>query len=167
MNGSEVVMKKIERIIEFIEYAIASMFVLLMVVSITMEVFFRYFLNMPLSWCEELARFSTIWMSFIGTAIAYRHRDLVTMFIIDQFVSKPVACICNIVASLSAIGFFGILIYGEVQLQEIASASSSLALGIPMNLWSFVIFFSGGSMVLSAIRHTVSDIKELTALRDA
>jgi TRAP-type transport system small permease protein len=132
-----------------------------MVGSISLEVVFRYFINMPLSWCEELARFATIWMSFIGTAIAYRHRDLVMMTVIDKIAGERLRILCNLMASVLALLFFGVLIYGEIELQEIASASKSLALGIPMNVWSVVILFSGASMVFSAIRHISSDLQKL------
>lgn len=152
---------KFEKLLELCEYTIASIFVLVMVISITLEVVFRYFLNMPLSWCEELARFSTIWMSFIGTAIAYRHRDLVIMNIIDKIASRGVQILCNMLASLLSLLFFAVLLYGEIELQKVASASRSLALGIPMNLWSLVIVFSGLSMIFSAFRHTASDLQAL------
>ncbi len=157
-------MAQFDKVLEFFEYLIASIFVLIMVVSISIEVLFRYFFNMPLSWCEELARFAMIWMSFIGTAIAYRHRDLVTMNIIDRIVSRRVSIVCNILASVLALSFFGILLYGEIQLQIIASASKSLALGIPMNIWSLVIVFATVSMIISAVKHTISDIKELLSV---
>ncbi len=157
-------MNAFERILEIVEYTVASLFVLTMVVSISLEVVFRYFLNMPLSWCEELARFATIWMSFIGTAITYRHRDLVMMDVIDKVVSKRIGILCNLLATVMALGFFAVLIYGEIQLQSIAAASRSLALGIPMNVWSMVILFSGFSMIISAVRHTVTDVRALIAL---
>lgn len=160
-------MNTFDKVIEFIEYSIASIAVITMVVSITLEVIFRYFLNLPLSWCEELARFATIWMSFIGTAITYRHRDLVMMDVIDKICSEQVSIFLNLFATMISIAFFVVLIYGEIELQFLASASKSLALGIPMNVWSMVILFSGVSMLISAFKHTRQDIKTLIALRQA
>lgn len=39
-----------------------------MTALILLQVFFRYVLNSPLVWAEELARLNMIWMAFLGAA---------------------------------------------------------------------------------------------------
>lgn len=43
-----------------------------MTVIILLQVFYRYVLNAPLSWTEEVARFMMVWMTFLIAPIAYR-----------------------------------------------------------------------------------------------
>ncbi|MEJ2134846.1 MAG: TRAP transporter small permease subunit [Desulfofustis sp.] len=43
---------------------------LVMVISILLQVFFRYVMNAPLYWSEEIARYAFVWLVFIGAAIA-------------------------------------------------------------------------------------------------
>ena len=45
-----------------------------MCVLIFGQVFFRYALDMPLSWTEELSRHLMIWSAFLGAAVAFRRR---------------------------------------------------------------------------------------------
>ena len=46
--------------------------VILLTVTVFSQVFFRYALQIPLAWSEELAMFLFQWLSFIGAAIAVR-----------------------------------------------------------------------------------------------
>lgn len=43
-----------------------------MTVSILLQVFFRYGLNDPLAWSEELAIYGMIWMAFLAGPVAWR-----------------------------------------------------------------------------------------------
>jgi TRAP-type C4-dicarboxylate transport system permease small subunit len=60
-------------------------FISIMFVSVCLQVFFRYVLEKPLSWSEELARFAFVWLSFIGAAMALGKR---LHFGIDYLVNK-------------------------------------------------------------------------------
>ena len=65
-------MKKFENILNKLEEYMAGLLVLLMTVLIFIQVFFRYILNSPLSWSEELARLCLVWLGFMGSVIALR-----------------------------------------------------------------------------------------------
>lgn len=43
-----------------------------MTVAISLQVFFRYALDAPLSWSEEVARYFFIWLSLLGASMAVR-----------------------------------------------------------------------------------------------
>ncbi|MBW1961194.1 MAG: TRAP transporter small permease [Deltaproteobacteria bacterium] len=60
-------------------------FISIMFISVLLQVFFRYVLEKPLSWSEELARFAFVWLSFIGAAMAFGKR---LHFGIDYLVNK-------------------------------------------------------------------------------
>ena len=48
--------------------------VAIMAILVIAQVIFRYVLNDPLDWSEELARFSFIYLAFIGIGAAYGRR---------------------------------------------------------------------------------------------
>jgi TRAP-type C4-dicarboxylate transport system permease small subunit len=50
-------------------YNAGSSILLIMFLSTIVQVFFRYVLNNPLPWPEEIARYCFIWITFIGLAI--------------------------------------------------------------------------------------------------
>jgi TRAP-type C4-dicarboxylate transport system permease small subunit len=42
---------------------------------VTLQVFSRYVLNIPLSWPEEVARYCLVWLTFMGASAAVRAND--------------------------------------------------------------------------------------------
>ena len=55
-----------------IEMLIFVIFLGIVIVG-TMQVCNRFFLNLSLSWSEELQRYGQIWIVFLGIPVAYRH----------------------------------------------------------------------------------------------
>jgi TRAP-type C4-dicarboxylate transport system permease small subunit len=51
-----------------------AMLILGMTAVIFISVFFRYALNAPLSWSEEIARLMVVWMCFVGCYMALRDK---------------------------------------------------------------------------------------------
>lgn len=51
----------------------------LMVLSILLQVFFRYVLGNPLAWSEEAARFCMLWMTGLMAPLAYRRGGFVAI----------------------------------------------------------------------------------------
>lgn len=54
----------------------------LMFIVLLAQVFMRYFLNDPLTWSEECARFIFVWVSFVGISYAYRNGAHIRMEVI-------------------------------------------------------------------------------------
>ncbi len=60
-------------------------FMTLMVINISLGVFFRYVLNNSLSWTEELGRYFMIWAGFLGMSLALKEDLHVSvLFFIDK-----------------------------------------------------------------------------------
>ena len=62
--------KLIVRALDGFAYLLLVSATLVMVISILLQVFFRYVMNAPLYWSEEIARYAFVWLVFIGAAIA-------------------------------------------------------------------------------------------------
>ncbi len=60
------------------------LFILLIILAAT-QVLFRYVLQYPLPWTEELARFTLVWVTFLGAASVTRRK---LHLAVDFFVSK-------------------------------------------------------------------------------
>lgn len=58
----------------FVEYIIAILAAILSVV-VLLQVVFRYALNNPLHWTEEMARFLLIWIVLLGAAIGIKRKS--------------------------------------------------------------------------------------------
>ncbi|MDR1828338.1 MAG: TRAP transporter small permease [Methylobacteriaceae bacterium] len=61
----------------------------LLTVTVGIQVFARYVMNSPLSWGEQLAQFSFIWMTLLGAALATRTNDnLAVTALYERFTGK-------------------------------------------------------------------------------
>lgn len=96
-----------------LECALVCLFIVI-IVCVSLQVFFRYLLNDPLIWSEEVARLSFLWMVFLGLGIAERdHSHIAVDFFVDrmpQCVQKPLRLAVEVfgIAVLLTVGFFAI-----------------------------------------------------------
>jgi TRAP-type C4-dicarboxylate transport system permease small subunit len=72
----------------------------LMVLSILLQVFFRYVLGSPLAWSEEAARFCMLWMTGFMAPLAYRQGGFVAIDMLVQMLPRRVAEILSFVLLL-------------------------------------------------------------------
>jgi len=70
--------------------------ILLMVVVIIIQVFFRYVLNNALPWPDELARFLMLWMTGLIAPSAYRWGGFVSIDILERFLPKILSTLLTI-----------------------------------------------------------------------
>jgi TRAP-type C4-dicarboxylate transport system permease small subunit len=65
-------------LLQNVEEAVGTVFFLVMVLSVSIGVLFRYVFNHPLIWTEEIANFAFLWGVFMGAAAAAkRHTHIV------------------------------------------------------------------------------------------
>ena len=83
--------------------------ILLMVIVILLQVFFRYILNNALPWPDELARFFMLWMTALIAPSAYRWGGFVSIDMIIGFFSKLIG---NLISLLLLMLSLFILIIG-------------------------------------------------------
>lgn len=55
--------------------AVSIVLLLILVGLVSAQVFMRYILDAPLTWSEEAARITFIWVTFIGAGLAFQRRD--------------------------------------------------------------------------------------------
>lgn len=104
----------------------------LSVVSIFLQVVFRYVFHNPLVWSEEVARYSLIWMTMIGAAVATRQGQ---HLLIDSIVSRfSEASRQRIALALQAISvaFCLLMTWLSTEISQMAWKAISPATKIPM-----------------------------------
>ena len=101
-----------------------------MVVLIGSQVGFRYALNEPLAWTEEVARHLMIWSALLGAAVAYRRKGHLGMDILVMHLHKPWRRIVEMILQVLSIGFFGILVIHGIPLVDRTMRQFSSAIRI-------------------------------------
>ena len=74
--------------------------VVLMVVAILIQVFFRYILNNALPWPDEAARFCMLWMTGLMAPTAFRRGGFVAIDFINQYIPSIINVILSMVLLL-------------------------------------------------------------------
>ena len=63
--------------------ALMMALILFQAVLLILSVFFRYVLNSPIVWADELVRYSLVWMTFAGASLATRDNKHIVVDVID------------------------------------------------------------------------------------
>ena len=113
---------------------IAWISILLMVIVIIIQVFFRYVLNNALPWPDEVARFLMLWMTGLIAPSAYRWGGFVSIDMLQRFLPKILS---NILVFLILIISLTVLLIGfEMGLKHINAGwiFSSSSIKLPYSL---------------------------------
>lgn len=90
------------------------MVLILMVLVVVLQVIFRYFGN-PLSWPEEVARWTMIWVTFAGASYAFKNGGLIRVeFFVNKYFKPGAQKVINIIDMALLAVTFGYLLYSSV-----------------------------------------------------
>lgn len=134
--------------------------ILLVIVSVTiLQVFFRFVLDTPLTWSDELGRFLFIWMVFIGAAIVSFDDKHLTVEVIQERMSTKIKLISSIIIRTLAVAFLLITIFSSFDLVRVSHYLTSGALNIPFSYWRVAAPVGSALMVIFIIIRTILDIR--------
>ncbi|MCE5265556.1 MAG: TRAP transporter small permease [Deltaproteobacteria bacterium] len=114
------------------EYGIAIMMAA-MTIIITIQVFYRYALNDPLSWTEEIARYLMIWICFLGSAMALKYGEHISVSFIQERFAPRIRQVIGFCIGIAVLAFFilatweGIVITIQVSEQQAPATWISMA----------------------------------------
>ena len=140
--------------------AVAALVV--MILACFYQVFGRSVLNASPGWTEELSRFTFIWLSALGSAIALDRGAHASITLLSEHLpdipKRTLAMILQIVIAVISVL---LIIYGW-QLAKATMKTPSAALKIPMGYINIALSAAGLGMLLSSINSilTAYDKKE-------
>lgn len=112
----------------------AILFVLLLAMTaiVFIQVLFRYFINAPLFWTEEAARYIMIWIVYLGASVGIRRGSHIGFTYFVEKVSPKVSKWFTMVATLGLLAFcLNFTYYGTIiTLQNVNQLSSGLQIPI-------------------------------------
>ena len=99
-----------------------------------LQVLFRFLLNLPLSWTEELVRYCVISLIYISTIYSIRTRGVIRVEILDQMLKGKVKYGLNSFINLISAGVMFFMSYLCVDLVQnaISVNQRSAAMNIPV-----------------------------------
>jgi TRAP-type C4-dicarboxylate transport system permease small subunit len=146
----------------FLDGVNLSLFALLLILAVT-QVVFRYVLMIPLPWTEELARFTLVWVTFLGAASVTRRKLHLAVDILISKLAPEKARGLSISFDLLILIFLGTALWGAIIMME--EAMPIFAGSIP---WLSQMFLYLGAvvglslMVLYVLVQLCRDLYEIT-----
>ncbi|MCG7331849.1 TRAP transporter small permease [Salinicoccus roseus] len=138
---------------------ICSIFFIIIVVASISQVFFRFVLDSPLVWSDELSRFLLLWMVFLGASVvSYRGAHLGVDFLYD-YISEKLTVILKAVSIIVSLIFLIVLVISSLELLRVAGYTSSPALDIPMSYWRGSVVAGSILMILALIINVFYSVK--------
>jgi len=137
-------------LINQIEKAVSFGLVISTVIFVGLQVFFRYILNTPLSWSEELSRIMLVWLVFWGSAIATRRKKHLSISFFVDLLPEKIRIYIEIFNQLLLIIFLGIFSYTGCRVMLITKGIVTPALGISY-LWFYLIVPISGILMFLQI----------------
>lgn len=127
---------------------------------ICLQIFYRYVLEAPLTWSEEILRFLFVWLSFLGALILFRRGGHFRLdFLVHKIVVPRMARQILIVVDLIVLAFICLLTYQGAAHLKMAFFNRYVAVDLSMG-WSYLaIPVCCGLMIPFVISDLLKDIK--------
>ncbi len=123
-------------------FVVSLMFLLSILLSVS--VFYRYVLNDSIYWSGEVARYMLVYIVFLGSTMAHKHKAHIRIDMIFTYLSKKNEKNLEIVISLLFLLFWTVVLLGCIKLFPLFMMQTTATLQIP-----FAIPFS--ALPISAI----------------
>ena len=145
-------------------YALAGGSFVLMTLLTCWQVFTRYILGRPSSWSEELVSYLFAWMALFGASLVVGERGHMNIPLLVEKSTPNVRKGLSILAEMIAALFAGIiLVFGGVQITDLAMAQMTSALGVPVGLFYIVLPLSG---ILNIVYCILNIVQIMTAAEE-
>ncbi len=139
--------KKFNIFLKSFEYLSAATLAL-MTILISLQVLFRYVLNSPLAWTEELARYVFIWTTFIASFVAAVKGEHVAITMLGEKLKGLIRAELMFVANLVSSIFLFVVCYTSLAQWSKLSIQTSAALKIPISYVYLGIIIGTGFMAI-------------------
>jgi TRAP-type transport system small permease protein len=148
--------KYFRRLVDWVE-AWTVLLLVLMVLLVSLGVFYRYVLNSSLSWYDEFASFLLVWLTFYGAVVAsYRRRHIGFEVVVDRFIPST-RKIVELIAESCVLGFQAVLFYYGWQLMQKMGDETTVSLVSVKMRWIYsVLPITGGLMFVISLMRLVS-----------
>ena len=123
----------------------------------------RYLLNSPLIWAEEVSRYTMVWGTLIGVALAYRAMQHITINIVVEVLPRPAVIACKFLChGLSLVTAYVLWRGGYVLVTSLGfmqAPSSQIRMA-----WVFAAFPVGAVMLaIEILRRVAADVAAIRA----
>jgi TRAP-type C4-dicarboxylate transport system permease small subunit len=150
-------MKILEMVFNVIEQGFGVLFLLVMFASVLIQIFFRYVLQSPLTWTEEVARYSFIWTVLLGAAFAVRKKEHVVMDVLVKhfpiYLQRYISIALNVIIFISLLYLLPVSWKFFYFMKNVSAPTLKIS-------WGFLFFSAPLSIALMTIHTFIGFFKD-------
>ncbi len=136
-----------------------NLLLILMTLAVFAQVIFRFVLEQPLAWSEELSRYLMIWITFLGASLAIEKKahPMIEVFVgyLPEGIQRGVQVFTMLVSSV----FYSLLIYFGSQFAISSFTQLTPAMRLPIGYVYLIIPISGVLLLLGSFAQIEKIIK--------
>lgn len=148
-----------KRVIDRIEEIIVIFLLCVMTLILSLQVFCRFVLDLPLTWSEEAARYLFVWITFIGAGYGVKHHYHIEMEAVVRLFPKKSKVITQVITNSICIAAFSYIIPDSLKFVANQGQISSSAMGISMGLVFACIPIGVAILVVRLVIDTVHVVR--------
>jgi C4-dicarboxylate transporter, DctQ subunit len=104
-------------------------------INLIAGVFFRYVLNSPIFWADELSILLFAWLTFLGGCIAVKRYEMAAVTIVLDRLSQKAKIVLNLVIQLLVLLFSGIICYYSYIWVSSPSVATMISSTLRVDMW--------------------------------
>lgn len=147
------------RILVNLERVLASTLLVITLGLVLTQVISRYVFDAPLSWTEELARFSLIWLTFVSAGFVMARRLHVTVDLVAAKLNKRGAVVMDSFAMLVVLAVSASMTVAGVGFAVAASRLNAPASQLPMSVVYAAAAVGFGLIFLHGLLNTYVNLR--------
>lgn len=144
LRSKEGMMSQLRKLLDEVLSVLAGASLIAMVLLTCWQVLTRYILGNPSSWSEELVGYLFAWMSLFGACLVTGERGHMNIPLLAERLSPGMQKALEIFAEIVACIFaLVILLYGGVQITNLAMGQKTSSLGVAVGVFYVVLPAAG------------------------
>ena len=131
--------------------ALTAALMAIICVVVFLGVVFRYVLFNPLTWAEEVARLCLVWITFLGTYLAYRRRMHISIEVIRARLRPRARRTIHFIVTILLAALMLTLVVQGGQYSRAFMGSATPLLGIPLGVVYAALPLSAALMLIGVL----------------
>ncbi len=144
-----------------IEEIIAGTFFVVIVTAVAVGVFFRYVLDNPIPWTNELATIAFVWVVFVGASAALKREMHIGIDVVTQLLPLNLRRVVAILVNLAILWILKSFIIDGLQFAIAAQVKLTPIFRLPYTWIDLAVPVGGVFMAVRVIQSTWMRIQEL------
>jgi len=149
------VLKALDRVL----FGTIGLLLAAMLADVAIQVFFRYVIQAPPTWTEELARFLFAWQIFLAAGLAFGRGAHIVVDALLVVLPKAGQRLLSILSNTLVLGFLGVLVWQGVNMVRLTSNTVSTALNLNMGVVYAALPAGAAISAVYVLLHLVESIR--------